>query len=46
MGTLSSRLEGVAYVGIRERGLIARYRPMIAVALYKNSDVITPQIGM
>lgn len=34
------------YVRIRERGLIARYRPMIAVALYKNSDVTTPQIGM
>lgn len=46
MGTLSSRLEGDAYVQIRECGLIARYRQMIAVALYKNSDVITPQIGM
>lgn len=46
IATLSSRLEGVAYVQIRELGLIARYRLMIAVALYKNSDVITPQIVM
>lgn len=46
IATLSSRLEEVAYVQIRELGLIARYRLMIAEALYKNSDVITPQIVM